>query len=507
MSLRTKVLILFYGITLLLISLLTIWDFYRIGSAVRDILLKDTTDYVKAESLHIAEYLHQGDYYKIMETLKTNPLSEVKDLLVIEGEGYIIASKIQGLVLFERFPEFESLKSLRDTKIKHLEEENLFEIIQPIFFEEELLGFLIVYLDYSYYQDIVKDKVVLSIFSALLVIAVIFVVVRYADRQFSKRISTAIDMLDSIGKGNFNLPDPPRDGGELADLYRHIKLTSEHLKESLISKSFYEKVINSLVEGLIVLDPQGGILEINASFCRIVGSDCRDIRGKNLNDVFPELMRKLKKATKSGKNRERFSCSRTGEEKHYLLFISRHEDIIIVTLNEVTQMVEYERKLTEMSLTDHLTGLKNRRAVEDILSMEMEIARRYERPLCFALIDVDHFKKVNDTYGHDVGDEVLKKLARILKEDLRSPDVLGRWGGEEFALILPETDIKGAEVLCERLREAVEKTTFDKVNKITISIGLTQFKKEDTMNSLVKRADEALYEAKAKGRNRVEIKL
>lgn len=507
MSLRKKILILAYGITLLLVGLLTLWDFYRIGTTVKDLLLKEATDYVKAESLHIAEYLYQGDYYKIMEALKLNPLSEIREIIVVDGSGYIVASKSKGLVFFEKLPSFEAIKALREPRIVHMEEENLFEIIQPIFFEEELLGFLIAYLDYSYYQDMVRDKVLLSAVSALVVIGIIFGVVRYIDRQLSRRLSVAVEMLDRVGKGEFNLPDPPRDGGELAELYAHIKSTADKLKDSLISKAFYEKVIDSLLEGLVVFDSEGRVLEANTVFCRTVGLDRRDLIGKRLSEVFPEFFSQVSQAIRSGKSSERFTCSGSGAEKHYLLFISRYEDTFIVTLNDVTQMVEYERKLMEMSLTDHLTGLRNRRAVEDILSMEMEIARRYSRPLCFALIDVDHFKRINDTYGHDVGDEVLKKLARIMNSELRASDVLGRWGGEEFALVIPETDIHGAKALCDRLRRKVEGTHFDKVGKVTVSIGATQFRREDTVRSLVKRADEALYRAKEGGRNRVEINL
>ncbi len=505
MSLRRKILILAYSVTLALVSLLTLWDFQRIGSTVKDLLLKETTNYVKVESLHIAEYLYQGDYYKIMETLKVNPLSEIKDIIVVDGSGYIVASKLKGIVFFDKLPDFETIRSLKNTRIDHIEEENLFEIIQPIYFEEELLGFLIVYLDYSYYQGIVEEKVLLSAVSALFVFGIILGVVRYIDIQLSKRLSVAVEMLDRIGKGNFNLPDPPKDGGELAELYTHIKTTADKLKDSLVSKTFYEKVINSLVEGLVVFDSEGKILEANVAFCRTIELDCRDLIGRRLSEVFPEFFRQVSKAIREGKSSERFTCNRSEMEKHYLLFISRYEDTFIVTLNDVTQMVEYERKLVEMSLTDHLTGLKNRRAVEDVLSMEMEIARRYGRPLCFALIDVDRFKRINDTYGHDVGDEVLRKLARILKSELRSPDVLGRWGGEEFALVIPETDLNGAKVLCERLRRKVEETSFDRVGKVTVSIGLTQFNKKDTMRSLVKRADEALYRAKENGRNRVEV--
>ena len=121
------------------------------------------------------------------------------------------------------------------------------------------------------------------------------------------------------------------------------------------------------------------------------------------------------------------------------------------------------------------------------------------------MIDIDHFKSVNDTYGHDVGDDVLKTLANIVQENIRKIDIFARWGGEEFLILSPGTDLEDVQILAEKLRLAVEHATFPKVNHITISLGISTFGKGDTFTEIFKRADQGLYYAKEHGRNQVGI--
>jgi diguanylate cyclase (GGDEF)-like protein len=122
------------------------------------------------------------------------------------------------------------------------------------------------------------------------------------------------------------------------------------------------------------------------------------------------------------------------------------------------------------------------------------------------LLDIDHFKKVNDTYGHDTGDFVLRKITELIRENARISDILARYGGEEFVIILPETDVEGASKQIERMREIIEKTPFDGVGNITISAGITSYKGGDSCQSMITRADKALYLAKEEGRNRVRVR-
>jgi len=157
---------------------------------------------------------------------------------------------------------------------------------------------------------------------------------------------------------------------------------------------------------------------------------------------------------------------------------------------------------------DPLTGAYNRKFFFDKLKDELERSKRYRRPMSLVLFDIDNFKKINDKYGHPFGDKVLKEVSSLVMSKGRSTDYFARVGGEEFAIILPETDIRGAEKVCERLRKAIEELKFkadgEDVN-VTVSFGVAQAKDTDTVDSLYERADRALYMAKRSGKNRVVI--
>jgi two-component system cell cycle response regulator len=161
-----------------------------------------------------------------------------------------------------------------------------------------------------------------------------------------------------------------------------------------------------------------------------------------------------------------------------------------------------------LATTDPLTGLSNRRALANALRVEIAHARRHGSPLSIALLDVDHFKMVNDVHGHPAGDQVLAAIGQLLRRELRSPDVPARWGGEEFVVILRHTDAAGSVVASERIRKAIEELVVcvgDTKIPITASIGATEFSPSDTLELLVDRADRAMYRAKTGGRNRVEL--
>ncbi len=159
----------------------------------------------------------------------------------------------------------------------------------------------------------------------------------------------------------------------------------------------------------------------------------------------------------------------------------------------------------ENALTDELTRLPNRRALAQRFLQEMQRARRHRAGITFVMIDLDHFKQVNDTYGHLNGDAVLAELASILSSGLRESDVCARYGGEEFALILPETNESGARVLAERIRAKVAAATFPGGLKLTISVGVAATDDAAIFTQLIDRADQALYAAKQGGRNQVRV--
>ena len=161
-----------------------------------------------------------------------------------------------------------------------------------------------------------------------------------------------------------------------------------------------------------------------------------------------------------------------------------------------------------MMITDGLTGIANRRKLDEALENEFLRAKRYGRPLSIAILDADHFKKVNDTHGHIVGDFVLKKLATLFQQNIRREELLGRYGGEEFVVVMPEVDSSGAFQLAEKLRKTVESTVFKSGEAelpITISVGVATLGAEESVKAFIDTADQALYKSKEDGRNRVTI--
>ena len=164
-----------------------------------------------------------------------------------------------------------------------------------------------------------------------------------------------------------------------------------------------------------------------------------------------------------------------------------------------------KKALEDLSVKDKLTGIFNRRKIDEVINYEIEVAKRHSRTLSMIFIDIDHFKRVNDTFGHQSGDAVLKKLAKIVSHNIRKSDAFGRYGGEEFIIICPETTANKAYILAEKLRQSVSDYRFDDVEHITISLGVAQLQEGDTTEMIIKKADLALYEAKNSGRDKVVI--
>ncbi len=173
------------------------------------------------------------------------------------------------------------------------------------------------------------------------------------------------------------------------------------------------------------------------------------------------------------------------------------------------QLRAYQEELKRLASTDPLTGLYNRRHFSDVGKDMLEVAKRYGRKLSLIILDIDRFKRINDEYGHDAGDEVIKALADLMKNSVRSSDIVCRFGGEEFVILMPEISLEEAMSFAERLRKDVERVRVKLGDggelHFTISIGVTEVNvsSENNLEPAIKRADNALYEAKRGGRNRV----
>ena len=195
--------------------------------------------------------------------------------------------------------------------------------------------------------------------------------------------------------------------------------------------------------------------------------------------------------------------------KRQIAELNAHREMLEQEVQERTkELEEANKKLDLISRTDELTGLPNRRDMLRTIDNEIQRVTRTKKPFCFIFIDIDHFKNVNDTYGHACGDEVLKHVSATIRNLLRKYDVLARYGGEEFLTLLPETDLEGAKIVAERFRKTIEDTTvvFGKLSiKVTITLGVAQYDHALGADKSIQMADRALYEGKETGRNKVIV--
>ncbi len=207
----------------------------------------------------------------------------------------------------------------------------------------------------------------------------------------------------------------------------------------------------------------------------------------------------------------RQQAEKIAEEKSRELYIKGQElEKALQAENQARKELEtLYQEVERLSLIDPLTELSNRRSFNTEALRLFQLAIRHQNDLSYAMLDIDFFKKVNDTYGHDFGDKVLIAVAKACEKQIRKTDLLARFGGEEFCFLFPETDLKGASLVAERVRHAISKLEFHSEKNrfsVTVSIGISElFDSSDKMESMVKRGDDALYKAKRNGRNLVVV--
>ncbi len=191
-------------------------------------------------------------------------------------------------------------------------------------------------------------------------------------------------------------------------------------------------------------------------------------------------------------------------ERHNLQLRRMNDNLERQVEERTGQLQEKNRELEQLAITDRLTGLCNRLKLDQVMATEFARSQRFESGFSLLLLDIDWFKQVNDHHGHQAGDQVLVEMAAILQANTRQFDVVGRWGGEEFLVVACGTTLDGATELAEKLRACVSGFGFTHVGSKTASFGLTSYRPGDTVAAMISRADQALYRAKANGRNRVE---
>lgn len=273
------------------------------------------------------------------------------------------------------------------------------------------------------------------------------------------------------------------------------------------------EVFDGLSDPILVLDRADRIAALNPAGEALIGRRSKEILGLDVRkyfDAWPE-----KQGEPKTPRSIELPFQRNGEKQTYELRFSdladrRKRNIgRLAVFRDISERKRLEEELTLLATTDPLTGAVNRRRLMELAETEFAKSRRFNRNLSVLMIDLDHFKKVNDSHGHDVGDEVLKDLVGTCLGELREVDVFGRLGGEEFTAVLIETDTERAGMVAERLRAKVQDRDIPTGSgpiRITISIGAAGLESRDaSFQDLLKRADQALYRAKNEGRNRVAL--
>lgn len=287
-------------------------------------------------------------------------------------------------------------------------------------------------------------------------------------------------------------------------------------------------------------NPKGVITYVNDKFCQISGYSRDELIGKPHNiirhpDMPREAFKELWDTIKAKKSWNGIVTNMKKDGGQYIVdttvipildvdgdvveYIAVRHDITELEetkqqlkninkamKNKVDELYSMTNTLEEKAYKDNLTGINNRENFENIFSLEIANAKQNNIPLSLIIFDVDHFKLVNDTYGHQAGDILLIDLVKLIADNIKNGDIFARWGGEEFVILTPSTEIIGARYLAENLRKLVQSHSFSYVEyEITLSFGIAQLTDEDTKKTLFEKADGALYEAKNNGRNRVEV--
>ncbi len=288
-------------------------------------------------------------------------------------------------------------------------------------------------------------------------------------------------------------------------------------------KSYYRQIIDSASEIILVAN-RNKVVDANQHFFDFY-SDFSTLaefheKHKDLSDTFEQEEGFLQKYMQGIywldyvlQDRQKVHKAKImkDSQSHYFsvkagMMEGLQKPLFNVLLQEITEQELYKNQLEHLSQTDALTGIGNRLYFNRCLNKEIQRSHRYKSDLSLLIFDIDFFKKVNDSYGHDVGDQVLVEVSTVIQSLLRETDILCRFGGEEFAIIMPETGLVEAEASAERLRATIEEISIDEFpSKLTISFGVGQVTKWDNEKSILKRVDNALYRAKELGRNRVVV--
>ena len=314
------------------------------------------------------------------------------------------------------------------------------------------------------------------------------------------------------------------DSGDIVVIYSDMTKQKDLEKKSLIQKEKLQNlgsIIDNSINEVYIFDAKDfHFTYINTSAEKNIGYTLDEMKELTPVDIKPEhtldsftkllepLLQKKEEFVVFETVHERKDSSKYNVEVRLQLMSIDNQEQIVVLANNITERKNAQEKLQRLATLDSLTGIYNRHKISEELDIEMARVKRYDGSFALLMLDIDYFKEVNDTYGHDVGDSVLKEFTSVVSECIRESDRFGRWGGEEFIIIFPEIDKDSIIDLSEKLGKDIEMHKFKDIKQLTVSIGATIFQKgdiKDTKESILKQVDNALYEAKNAGRNTIRF--
>ncbi len=396
------------------------------------------------------------------ETLLESVLNALKDgILIFDQEGNLVFYNNKAKNLFN----FKDNKELTDKSF----------IIQI----------------YKTYKDV---KEVFSEFK---------IVERSGKERYIEIFSTRLDNLDKV---------------YILVVLKDVTEQKKLLKELEVSEKRFEDIMHRSEDPILLIDEFYRIIDSNDSAAKLFGYSSREeLLKKNPHpsklsppvqfdgrDSYEKANEMIRIAFEKGYNRfEWLHRKKTGEnfyvEVSLTPIIYHGKKMLYCVYRDLSK----EKELYYLSITDPLTHIYNRRYFTERLKEEIEKIKRNKNRFFLIMFDIDHFKAVNDRYGHNVGDVVLKTLVNIVKQRIRKTDIFARWGGEEFVILLPDIPVEQAVTLAEELRKKIENSIFPIVEHITVSFGVAGYCKGDTIDTIIERVDSMLYKAKSEGRNRV----
>jgi diguanylate cyclase (GGDEF)-like protein/PAS domain S-box-containing protein len=328
---------------------------------------------------------------------------------------------------------------------------------------------------------------------------------------------------DQVAKGDLN--QQVQFLGDFSASFNHM---ISSIREKRILEQQFKLITDVVGEGIFLVDSEGQIIFSNPEANRLLGYNFDKIKGLFIQDVINKQQldgtlykpddNPLYNAITTGDtyNKEGAFTCKSGFLMPVVIACRPvfKDDILngaVIAFRDITEQKKYlqsletiNKLLETQATTDALTGIYNRIKFNHSLTIEISRAERNNSPLSLIIFDIDYFKKVNDTYGHSAGDNVLKRLAKLVETNTRETDILARWGGEEFVILAQGISLGQTVKLADKLRQKIEEFDFKKPHKITASFGVADFKKGDSSMILIDNADEALFRAKRSGRNQVK---